>query len=115
MANLNNTIFILGGDGYLGWSLSIALANRTDDTIVIIDNLIKRRWESEVKVRPLLKLDPPEERIETFRSLYHKNNLRYEDVELTDYESVFNLVKRYQPKIIIILIRLRLSLKLLVS
>ena len=45
---------ILGGDGYLGWSLGLAFGNRTDENVVLVDNFVKRQWEEEVNAKLLV-------------------------------------------------------------
>lgn len=101
MTQFTNTILVLGGDGYLGWSLSLALANRTDYKVIIVDNLIKRQWEKSVEVSPLVNLAIPSERIANYKKIFRKNNLCFEEVDLTDYEQVLNLINKYSPRIII--------------
>lgn len=98
---LSNTILLLGGDGYLGWSIALALANRTDDQIVIVDNLSKRKWEAQVNVQSLVQLKPTEERVACYKALYRRNNLAFENRDLTCYDQVAALISKYNPRVII--------------
>jgi UDP-sulfoquinovose synthase len=50
-------ILILGGDGYLGWPTAMYLSKRGHD-VAVVDNMIKRFWESEIGVEPLLHVRP---------------------------------------------------------
>jgi UDP-sulfoquinovose synthase len=101
MSKLSNTVLVLGGDGYLGWTLAVALATRTDDNIIIVDNLSKRKWETEVNVESLVQLKAPEERVTDYHRLYNRTNLSYINMDLCNYEAVLDLVKKHQPKTIV--------------
>ncbi|MEO5968940.1 MAG: NAD-dependent epimerase/dehydratase family protein [Bdellovibrionia bacterium] len=101
MGKSSNTVLVLGGDGYLGWTLAVALATRTDDNIIIVDNLSKRKWEAEVNVQSLVELKSPEERVLDYHRLYKRMNLSYENMDLCNYEAVLDLIKRHKPKTIV--------------
>ncbi|HEV2413103.1 MAG TPA: NAD-dependent epimerase/dehydratase family protein [Candidatus Saccharimonadales bacterium] len=95
------TILILGGDGYLGWSLGLAFANRTDKQVILVDNLIKRKWEREVDAKLLVPLKSPRARIAEYKRIFGKTNLSFEKTELLDPKAVTKLVKKYRPGLII--------------
>jgi UDP-sulfoquinovose synthase len=101
MNKLTNTILILGGDGYLGWSLALAVANRTDSQVVIVDNLIKKEWERSVNISTLVKVSDPETKIREYEKLYSKSNLNFENIDLRNYDSVLSLIGKYTPHTII--------------
>ena len=48
-------VLILGGDGYLGWPTALYFRER-GWTVGLVDNLVKRYWENEIGVSPLLPL-----------------------------------------------------------
>ena len=95
------TILILGGDGYLGWSLGLAFAKRTEYRVVLVDSLIKRDWEKEVEAKLLVPFKQPQERIEDYRKIFKKDNLTFERICLLDKKSVVDLIERYRPFLII--------------
>ena len=95
------TILILGGDGYLGWSAGLAFANRTDYNVVLVDSLVKREWEKEVDAKLLVPFLSPEERIHAYRDIFGKENLSFEKVCLLDAEEVRKLIERHNPTCII--------------
>lgn len=97
----NNKILILGGDGYLGWTLGLALANRTNKEIVLADNMIKRTWEKQVDAKLLVPLKGPQARVREFKRLYGKSNLSFKRIELLKQEDVVKLIKSVCPDVII--------------
>lgn len=96
-----DTILILGGDGYLGWTLGLAFANRTDKHVVLADNLVKRKWERQARAKTLVPLKAPKLRIAEYERLYEKTNLTFEKVELLKYRQVAKLIRTYRPSVII--------------
>jgi UDP-sulfoquinovose synthase len=95
------TILILGGDGYLGWTLGLAFANRTNKNVVLVDNMVKRRWEKEVDAKLLVPLKKPKARIAEYQRIFGKSNLSFEKVELLDPKAVVKVVQKYRPTVII--------------
>src|SRR5579863_9684110 len=95
------TILILGGDGYLGWSLGLAFANRTEANVVLADNLVKRKWEKEVDAKLLLPVKKPKARIAEYTRIFGKSNLSFEKLELLDQKAVARAIKKYRPTVII--------------
>lgn len=92
---------ILGGDGYLGWTLGLAMASRTGRRVVLVDNLIKRRWEKEAGAKVLVPLKSPQARIAEYERIFGKRNLSFEKVELLDSEAVENVIAKYRPAVVI--------------
>ena len=97
----DNVLMILGGDGYLGWTLGLAMANRTGRQVVLVDNLIKRRWEKEARAKVLVPLRSPEVRIAEYTRIFGKENLSFEKVELLDPKAVENVLAKYRPAVVI--------------
>ena len=97
----DNMLMILGGDGYLGWTLGLAMANRTGRQVVLVDNLIKRRWEKEAGAQVLVPLRSPEVRIAEYERIFGNHNLAFEKVELLDPKAVENVIAKYRPAVII--------------
>lgn len=98
---LGETVLILGGDGYLGWSLGLAFANRTNKRVVLVDSLIKRKWEKEVGAKLLVPLKKPEARVAAYTKIYHKSNLSFVKLDLLNKKSLNKLIRKYQPTVII--------------
>ncbi|MEO8283404.1 MAG: NAD-dependent epimerase/dehydratase family protein [Pseudarthrobacter sp.] len=102
MNELNgNTVMILGGDGYLGWTLGLAMANRTSRQVVLVDNLVKRRWEKEAGAKVLVPLQPPKRRVAEYERIVGKHNLSFEKVELLDSKAVERVIAKHRPAVVI--------------
>lgn len=97
----DNVLMVLGGDGYLGWTLGLAMASRTGRQVVLVDNLIKRRWEKEAGAQVLVPLRSPEVRTAEYERILGKHNLSFEKVELLDPKAVENVITKYRPAVII--------------
>lgn len=62
-------IVVLGGDGYIGWPLSLRLALQWPERrVIVVDNLLRRRLVARVGAASLLPIASPEERLEAARS-----------------------------------------------
>ena len=92
---------ILGGDGYLDWSLGLAFGNRTDENVVLVDNFVKRQWEEEVNAKLLVPFKAMPERLALYNKLFGKSNISFEKVELMDYDAVARVIKKHKPYAII--------------
>jgi UDP-sulfoquinovose synthase len=99
--SVDNTVMILGGDGYLGWTLGLAMAHRTDRQVVLVDNFVKRRWEKEAGAKVLVPLESPQRRIAEYERIFGKHNLSFEKVELLDPEAVEHIIAKYRPAVVI--------------
>jgi len=56
-------VLVLGGDGYLGWPTALHF-RKNGWKVALVDNLIKRHWENEIGVSPLLPLRSLQQRVE---------------------------------------------------
>jgi len=92
-----NTVLVLGGDGYFGWSLGLALAKRTDISVILVDNLVKRRLEKENGSKPLIPFAKPEKRISEYNRIFGKSNLSFEKLDILNYKGVTEIIKKYHP------------------
>lgn len=59
-------ICILGGDGYLGWPTAMYFSARGHN-VMVVDNMAKRVWESEVGASPLAPVPTLQERARRWR------------------------------------------------
>jgi len=61
-------VLILGADGYLGWPTAMYLAEQGHH-VHCVDSLIKRWWEMEMGVKPLVEVPPLAARIAQFNKV----------------------------------------------
>ena len=61
-------VLILGGDGYLGWPTAMYLSRRGYD-VAVVDNFIKRQWEAEKGVEPLIPIATLHERVKLWKQV----------------------------------------------
>ena len=91
------SIVVLGGDGYLGWPLSVKLAlHYPDEEIVIVDNLSRRSWVEEVGGRSLTPVLSPEDRVRAFERIFGTGNLRFVRADVCT-DALDALVERHRP------------------
>jgi UDP-sulfoquinovose synthase len=75
---MNNTILVLGGDGYYGWPLAMKIAAKHPKTrVVIADNEWRRNIVKSFGFQTLIPIAKPAERIQAFSSIHGQDNLYY--------------------------------------
>lgn len=92
-------ILILGGDGYLGWPTSMFFANKGHH-VYSIDNLSKRKIESEYGIEPLNDISTFKKRINHWNK-NQSNSINYRVVDLLNYKVLNELLESFQPEAII--------------
>ena len=92
-------VLILGADGYLGWPTTMHFANEGHD-VYAIDNLSKRKIESEHGVEPLNIIKPFNERIKSW-NLNQKNKINYLILDLLNYKVLCEILEEFTPEVII--------------
>ena len=92
-------ILILGADGYLGWPTTMHFANQ-GHKVFAIDNLSKRKIESEFGVEPLNIIKPFNERIKSWNN-NQKNIINYLILDLLNYKVLCEILGDFKPEIII--------------
>jgi UDP-sulfoquinovose synthase len=94
-------ILIAGVDGYLGWPLSLYLANRGHE-VAGIDNYSRRRWVGEMGSQSAIPIAKMDERLLSYQR-HMGQNLRFFRGDLTDYNFVVNAYKSFRPEAIVYL------------
>ena len=92
-------VLILGADGYLGWPTTMHFANEGHE-VYAIDNLSKRKIESEHGVEPLNIIKPFNERIKSW-NLNQKNKINYLVLDLLNYKVLCEILEEFTPEVII--------------
>jgi UDP-sulfoquinovose synthase len=90
---------VLGGDGYLGWPTSMALAAQGDE-VMAIDNYLRRTIARQTCSEALMPNPNLEDRAKAFEGIGGQSiDVRIGDV--TDYRVLEGLVRDFQPEAVI--------------
>ena len=92
-------ILITGADGYVGFCLSMHLANNGFD-VVGVDNFSRRRWVAEVGSHSATPIRSMPERLIAFERIFGKK-IDFEYGDLTDYGFVHHVLDKYKPDTVI--------------
>jgi len=92
-------VMIMGMDGYLGWTLSMYLADRGHD-VCGVDNMSRRRMVAEIGSHSATPIRPMEKRLEAFKKAFNKE-LRFYYGDLLETNFVRLLVKKEKPDCIV--------------
>lgn len=77
-------ILVLGGDGYVGWPLSVRLAlQHPGATVVLADNQARRAQVSECGGNSVTPIEEPMERVAAFGRVFGRTNLRFVNLDVT--------------------------------
>ena len=98
---MNKTIMILGGDGYLGWSLGLFRSFFTDDKVILVDSYLKRDLQKSLGIRELYEFPLLQERIRHYSGKTGKRNLSGLSVDVSNYDSIASVIERYKPDVIV--------------
>jgi UDP-sulfoquinovose synthase len=92
-------VLVIGGDGYCGWATALHLSNRGYE-VGILDNLIRRHWDSQLGCDTLTPIAPIQHRIQRWQDLTGKSiDLFVGDI--TDYDFLIQSLRRFQPDSIV--------------
>jgi UDP-sulfoquinovose synthase len=92
-------IAVLGGDGYCGWATALYLSQK-GHTVSILDNFIRRQWDSELGVQTLTPIRSLTERVRAWAELTGKTI----DVfvgDVTDYEFLSATMEEFEPDAVV--------------
>jgi len=91
-------IFVLGGDGFCGWPTAVHLSNQGNE-VVIIDNLSRRKIDTELGCDSLTPISPIETRVDTWNSISpNAQPMRFVYMDLAnEYQRFLQLVEQEKP------------------
>jgi UDP-sulfoquinovose synthase len=92
-------VLVLGGDGYLGWPTAMSLSAQGHQ-VSVADSLVKRAWERELGVAPLVAVPPLETRVAAWAAVSGRR-IEARIGDLTEYPFVSDLVASVQPEAIV--------------
>ena len=94
------TILVTGADGYVGWPTALRVADRTDERVIGVDNLARRRWVETVGSVSAVPIAPIEERSAAAADT-GRDNLSMIDGDLVDRDFVAELLAIHEPRAIV--------------
>ena len=93
-------IAVFGGDGFIGWPTTLHLSNAGHD-VTIIDNLVRRRTDTELGVQSLTPMDSIQERLRIWKQVTGKT-IRFDLLDIaTEYSRVKQWLEINQPNVLI--------------
>jgi UDP-sulfoquinovose synthase len=94
---MNNTILVLGGDGYYGWPLAMKVAVMYPKArVVIVDNEWRRNIVKSFGFQTLIPIARPSERIEAFSRVHGQDNLYYTRMDVNS-ERLDEIIQYEKP------------------
>lgn len=93
-------ILILGGDGYLGWPTAMYFSNLGHE-VAVVDNMVKRFWESEIGVQPLIPVRPFHLRAKRWEELTGKQIHFYTCDIASNHRYIYNIVDEFKPDTVV--------------
>jgi UDP-sulfoquinovose synthase len=92
-------VLVLGADGYIGFPLSMHLANIGFD-VVGVDNFLRRKCVAEVGSHSATPIRPMSERLRVFEQTFGRK-MRFEYGDLRNYDFVDYVLDEYKPEVIV--------------
>jgi len=92
-------ILILGSDGYLGWPTTMHFANLGHE-VFAIDNLSKRKIESEYGIEPINSVKFFQDRVKIWNQ-NQKNQINYLVTDLLNYKTLCQILSDFRPETIV--------------
>jgi len=90
-------ILILGADGYLGWSTTVALSNDNHE-LILLDNYSKRKYMRKLGKKTLNNIPKAESRL---KLLNNKNKIFFYNLDCSIYSNMLSIIKKHKPDAII--------------
>ena len=88
---LNETIIILGGDGFCGWPTALHLSNCGYD-VIIVDNLSRRKIDIELEVDSLTPISPMSLRLKAWKEI-SGNDIQFVNIDVSkNYQRLLDLL-----------------------
>jgi nucleoside-diphosphate-sugar epimerase len=98
----SNRVFIVGIDGYIGWSLAMHLATR-GHKVAGIDNYSRRKNVEKVGSQSATPICGMEDRIKVFDLVFRdaKGNISFTEGDLLDYNFAKDHLKSFKPDTVV--------------
>ncbi|MEQ8691356.1 MAG: NAD-dependent epimerase/dehydratase family protein [Pseudomonadales bacterium] len=93
-------IAIFGGDGFIGWPTCLHLSNLGHE-VAIVDNLSRRRIDTELGVQSLTPMDSIQERLRIWKQVSGRE-ISFELIDLaSEYERLKGWLRGWQPDAVV--------------
>ena len=93
-------VLVLGGDGFCGWPTVLYLSDRGHD-VTVVDNLSRRKIDSDLEVQSLTPIRPIHERIAAWREVSGRE-IGFVQLDLaTEYDRLVAVLKDLRPDAIV--------------
>ncbi|SDI19930.1 NAD-dependent epimerase/dehydratase family protein [Alteribacillus bidgolensis] len=89
-------IIVAGGDGFCGWPTALYLSKQGHD-VSIIDNLVRRKYDDELRSNSITPIASLEERVQKWKELTG-NEIRTYEGDLNHYDFLKEVLKREKPE-----------------
>lgn len=94
------TVFVLGGDGFCGWPLSLRLSSRGYN-VVILDNLSRRNIDTEQGSQSLVPIATPQRRVAAWKEVTGRT-IEWVHIDLAEeYDRWEALLRLHQPHVVV--------------
>lgn len=96
----NNTVVVLGGDGFCGWPTALHLS-ANNFNVIIVDNLSRRRIDDELNIQSLTPIQTMPERLDAWHRITGKR-IQFENFDVSkDYDALRDLLLASQPHAVV--------------
>jgi UDP-sulfoquinovose synthase len=92
-------VCIAGVDGYLGWPLALALAQRGHE-VAGVDAYYRRDWVAEIGSQSATPLRRMTDRLQAFHDHFDQS-LDFRRGDLRDYNLVLNMLRSFEPEVVV--------------
>ena len=93
-------ILVAGGDGYIGWPLTVKLAaEHPEAEIVVADNFTRRQLVASQGAESVVPVASMDRRLAALRNVVGQERVRFCEVDLSS-DAVDRLIRQFQPQLI---------------
>ena len=92
-------VLVIGGDGYCGWATALYLSERGYD-VGILDSLIRRHWDNELRVETLTPITPIQQRLQRWKEMTGKTIDLYIG-DINNYSFLDRALQEFEPEAIV--------------
>lgn len=90
-------VVIAGGDGFIGWPLSLRLSKLGYD-VLIVDNLVRRKIDTDNGYFSITDIKPIEQRLEKWTQLTGKV-IQFQKIDLANSSELDSVFSEFKPDV----------------